>query len=302
MARDVLLGGTTHETEVGVDTYELWLKHATDAWALDSSGPVTEPNGGVQEFQLYALIEGDQYVAQLRMKRNGRYRAGYLTTNPDTWPGQSRVEFVPGALTGVGAPTINSVVWTRESGVATRITLSITPDDVLKGIRIFRDGLQIAEIDPGETAYIDLNPDLAQEYTYTCRHFAGGSAGPFSDPVQCWSGPLPPDVALASSPTAFGFYNVTWDSGVSDVDLEDDFLCSGTFTHVVGPIGPEFSPYTRQIEDHDEPEGDTQHAIFHARMRQYVEAFAVTDVSDWCDPVLVECDIEALNADFNSCP
>lgn len=80
---------------VGDETYELWLKHEDDEWELFQSGLVGP--GPTQNFTLPELEDSHSYVLQARMRREGRYRVGYLTPDPDGWPAQSRLEFtVPG--------------------------------------------------------------------------------------------------------------------------------------------------------------------------------------------------------------
>lgn len=301
MSRDITLRATLNDI-VGDETFELWLKHETDAWALNQTGDVDPDEDSHQDFVILTLVEDDDYVAQIRLKRDGRYRAGYLTSNPDTWPDGSRCEFTPGALVGAGAPLINSAVWTRTSAVATRITVSINADDLATDLRVFRNGVSIGVIAAphvNPVIFIDNDPPIAVEHEYTAAHTAGFLDGPLSAPVTVFAGPaMPTAFVRTSADDHFAEYVTTWDSDGLPTRFQDDFLCTGIF---VTQTLTSSENYTRNIEDHVIPIGATQHATFHARIRAEVESFSVVDVSDWVT-LLVECDIEATNPDYNSCP
>lgn len=298
MSRDVTLRATWHEL-VGDETYEIWLKRASAAWALEDTGAVIADAFDQQEFVLLSLDEGVQYAGQIRLKRAGRYRAGYLSADPDTWPAQSRVDFTPGSLEGVSPPTIASAVWARTSGTTTTITLSITLADATKSTKVYRNGVLVATLDPGDTGYVDNNPELATTHVYRARHSDLSLDGPFSDPLECFAGPLPPTDFVQSPPLDdFGRYTITWNSGGNPVRLEDDFACADTFVLV---FDNPTQPYERDTEDHHSPAGTPRHVVFQARIRAEVTSFSVTDVTDWAT-IDVECDIEDTNTEYNSCP
>lgn len=300
MARDITLRATWHEL-VGDETYELWLKRASGPWLLDSTGDVVADEFFQQEFVLYGLDNGVQYRAQIRAKRAGRYRVGYLTASPDTWPGVSGVSFVAGALSGVGPVEVASAVWARTSSTTTQITVNLLLADVTKSTKLYRDDLLIATLAPGVSGYVDDEddgPELGVEHTYRARHTNLSADGPFGDPFVIFAGPTAPDYAQSSALDHFGSYSVTWD-GSDPVLIEDDFACADDFTLVIDEPGP--APYERAVEDHDTPVGDTAHAVFHSRIRRKVTSFTVEDLSAW-HTIQVECDIEETNTEYNSCP
>lgn len=305
MPRDVTLRGTMAEL-VGDETYELWLKHESEDWILEAEGDVDVDEASQQDFLLESLVTGDDYVAQIRLKRASRYRAGYLTADPDTWPESSRCEFTPGALEGVDAPEMVSGVWTRTATDATNIALQINAFDLTKDLKVFRNGVEIGVIEQphvNPVAFVDLNPPLAEEHLYTAAHTVGFLDGPESLPLPVFAGPLPPlDFELVSAIDHYGSYTVAWDADGDVVRLQDDFLCTDVFVAAIGGDGTT-TDSTREItkEVTELPEGDTQAVTFHARIRREIDHFAVIDVSDWAD-VLVQMLIDDDNADYNSCP
>jgi hypothetical protein len=301
MARDVTLR-VTYADLVGDESYELWLQHVPDAWALEDTGDVDPDIDQHQDFLLPILVSGDDYVAQFRLKRAGRYRTGYVLSNPDAWPAASRLEFTPGALVGVDAPTIVSATWSRTSSVATKIAVVITPDDAAIDLHVLRDGAIIGTIAAphvGDVTFNDNDPELAVVHTYTAAHTAGFLDGPLSVSVDCFAGPLPPTaLARTSADDSFGKYTCTWESGSTTVRFQDDFLCDTIYaTYHVGTE----EIFERQIETAEIPDHGVQRAHFHARVRREITAFTVTDVSDWIT-LNVECDIYDDNLDFHSCP
>lgn len=305
MSRDITLLATWADL-AGDETYELWLKHESEAWILQEVGDVTSDENNQQEFLIPTLVADDSYVAQIRLTRAGRYRAGYLTTDPDTWPEDSRCEFIPGALAGVGAPTILSAVWERTGFSATNITLSITADDLDKDLKVYRDGALVGTISAphvNPVAFVDNDPDIAESHSYTARHTAGTLNGPLSAPVLCFAGPLPPeDFELVSAIDHYGSYTVQWDAGGDVVRLEDDFLCAAIFSAAIGGGGTTTDSSYEVVKEITElPEGAFHTENFVARIRRELDSFAVTDVSDWVEaPISMAIDDD--NAEFHSCP
>lgn len=307
MSRDVTLRAV-YQDLAGDETYELWLKHDTDAWILAVTGDVVLTMGH-QDHTLLTLVTGDPYAAQLRLKRAGRYRTGYLSGNPDAWPAQSRCEFVPGALEGVGAPTIDSAIWSRTSDVSQKIQLTITPDDNDIDIAIYRDGVEhvvVAAPFVGAFTYDDVNPTIATEFEYTAAHkVSGGLLGAFSAPVDCFAGPLPPTgFVQTSGPTTYGEYTVDWDNDGRTNRIEDDYLCVATsWALVTGGAAVIAGPLIETKEPTALPAGGTQGVVFNARIRAEVTAFTVTDVSDWeTIAIAMEIDDPDDDTNFDTCP
>ncbi len=305
MARDVTLRATAADL-VGDETYELWLQHASDAWFLEASGLLHVDGERQEDFLLSTLIEGDAYVAQMRLKRAGRYRAGYLTADPDTWPAESRCEFIPGALEGVGAPTMNSGAWSRTSAIATRVTLSIDAADLAKDMKVYRDGGYIGTIAEPHTnpiTFIDANPALGVEHLYTARHTVEFLDGPESAPLDVFAGPLPPaSFVRTTADDQYQHYDLSWDAASDPVQIQDNFLCPDVFVdQMVGPNTTTASTFEDDKETTLTPPGGTQIATFHTRGRRYTTAFTVTDVSDWVEVGVVML-IDDDNPNYNSCP
>lgn len=307
MARDVTL--RAYYTDLaGDETFELWLKHESDAWLLGMTGDVVL-DVDHQDFTLLTLTTGDTYVAQLRLKRAGRYRTGYLSGNPDTWPAQSRCEFTPGALEGVGAPLAVSTIWSRTSSVSQKIAFTITPDNDAIDLNVYRDGILIGTVAAphvGDVIYNDVDPTIAIEYEYTAAHVvSGGLIGPVSAPLDCFAGPLPPTgFVQTSAPSTYGEYTVDWDNDGRNNRIEDDYLCVATaWALVTGGAAVVGGPLTETKEPTALPAGGTQAIALHARIRATETAFTVDDVSDW---VMINIDMEIDdpddNTNFDTCP
>ncbi len=245
-------------------------------------------------------------MAQIRLERAGRYRAGYLTSDPDSWPASSRVEFVPGELVGSGAPSIDAGTWERTSGTETAITLTITPDDLAVDLKVLRGGVLLETLAgpfAGPTVeYVDVDPAIAEAHEYTARHTAGGLDGPLGDPLTVFAGPpAPASLAQTSAPDHFGGYEIAWVSGSVDVRVQDDFLCALEYVDVV-PVAVTDTEAMEVLYETDlSPDHGTQNVEVHVRVRAEVETFSVLDVSAWVT-ILVTLDVYDDNADYGSCP
>lgn len=248
MTRTVTVTANTNEV-VGDETFEVWLKHESDAWGLVATGAV-EYVATTQDFILTGLIEGDTYIMQVRMKRAGRYRVGYLSPDPGTWPSQSRLEITGGALIGVDAPTITDVVgWERTSESAHQISFEVTPDDLTKDLQIRRNGVTIDTIvapHAGPVLYVDTNPPLAVSHSYTARHVAGTLGGPSSAAEIIYAGPLAPTaITIGEDVGHLEHYDVAWThavysgTGTKQYEAKVDesaasVTVSGTFANPIG--------------------------------------------------------------------
>lgn len=300
MSRLVTLRGTFQEL-AGDETYEVWLKHESDAWALFSSGVVALTSGH-QDFPLDELTEGDDYTAQIRLIRSGRYRLAYQPTDPGVWPSSSRVLFTVGALVTVGAPSVGNGAWARTAIDHWNTAIDITPDDAAVDLDLYRDGALIHTFVGGAygalASYADEAP-LAANHIYTARHRSGTLSGPVSDAFSAFSGPPAPTTLLQTSlATDFGTYSVSWNDLGETSRVQDDFLCPTVFRELTTTAG---GVRTETVESDVVPVNPVQSATFRVRVRNEVVAFTVTDVSDWTSR-LVTCSIYTDNADFQSCP
>lgn len=292
---------TTFQELVGDETYEVWLRHESDPWALYGTGPVALTSGH-QDFLLDELIDGDDYTFQIRLIRSGRYRLAYQPSDPGVWPVSSKVAFTVGALASVGAPTLSNGVWTRTSSTHWNTAIDITPDDAAVDLDLYRDGSVIHTFLGGAygalASYADEAP-LAVNHIYTARHRNGTLSGPVSDALNAFSGPPAPISLVQTSPTTdFGYYTVTWDDLGQTTQVQDDFLCPGVFRVLTTTSA---GTRTETLESDVIPVNPVQSATFRVRVRNEVTAFTVTDVSNWTQR-LVTCSIYAANVDYQSCP
>jgi hypothetical protein len=279
MPRTVTIHAATNGL-IGDETFEAWLKHETDAWALVDAGAVDQVAGS-QTFVFPGLVDGADYSLQLRMKRAGRYRIGYLSADPETWPAGSRLDFTVGSLIGIGAPTLTAVDdWVRTDAVHSKFVVHITPDDVSQDLELVRDGAVIHTFTAPLTdpiVYDDIDPVLAVDHVYKARHVAGTLGGPFSAEILKYAGPGPVAGLVQVPPLAINNeYTVEWTDDARTYRLEDDYP-DGTYRDLSGPVtGGSF------LETHDaSPAGTSGIANFFARIRAEVTTFGVTDLSKW---------------------
>lgn len=280
MLRDVVIRATLHE-RIGDETYELWLKPGEDPWALEAVGDV-EQVAATQDFELLGLTEGVEYVAQLRFKREGRYRAGYLTVDPDTWPAQSRLEFMPGLSSSWGAPVIDAGEWSRTSGVSQKVAIDITPDDDAVDIELLRDGVVVATaVAPhgGPITIDDVDPPQGAYHNYTARHTDGSSFGPSSNLLAVYPGPQPPSaVDIAQDVGHLGKYDVTW--------TNSPYAGAGVVTYASSVSSDDPGPWTAEVADASSPANvdagcPTDLTEIFARVRTKVTQFGVDDYSEY---------------------
>jgi hypothetical protein len=236
MSRDVTLQAT-FENLAGDESYELWLRHITEAWQLIHVDDVVVDGDSHQEITIADLVDGDQYTAQIRLTRAGRYRAGYLTADPDTWPGASRCVFTPGELVGVAAPTIVSGAWSRTSSSASHTSIVVTPADDTVDLVLYRDGSPVVTTNAphvGDVTMVDPDPPSGDLHTYVAHHESGFLTGPGSNALDVFGGLTDLTGLVQTSPTtggpAFYQYDVDWDDpSTSDVRVEDDYVHFGDF-------------------------------------------------------------------------
>lgn len=284
MLRDIVIRATLNEL-IGDETYELWLKEGEGAWALEQTGDVADT--GTQDFELVGLTEGTEYVAQIRFKREGRYRAGYLTADPDTWPAQSRLEFMPGLSSSFGAPVIDAAEWSRTSGLSQKVSVDVTPDDLAVDIELLRDGVVVATaLAPhgGPITIDDVDPLQGAYHNYTARHTDGSSFGPSSNTLAVWPGPQPPSaVDIAIDVGHLAKYDVTWTAS--------PYAGAGVVTYAVSVSSDAPGPWTTEISDAASPasgveaECPTDLTEIYARVRTKVTQFSVDDYSEYVESV-----------------
>lgn len=272
---------------VGDETVELWLKRGAGAWALEQSAPVDTSNPPFMDFEILGLESGVIHVAQIRVFRDGRYRAGYLGGNPDAWPAQSRIEFIPGAE-AAPPPTIASTEFERTSAVAHEIRVTVTPNALALDLDLdlYRGGVFVATIEGphvGDVEFTDPNPPIATTVTYTARHREFTLDGELSDPVNRWVGPLAPTglVQVAENPDYYA-YHVDWTNVAGSTRVRDDWvllsppqnrqLYTGSETHHDQTL----EKNSLKMEGADEVPTTTL-----VEVRHEVTAFTVTDVSEW---------------------
>lgn len=286
--RDVVITANINE-RIGDETYELWLKRGTGPWLLEDTGAVSPSPAATQDFEILGLEEDLAHVMQLRMKRAGRYRTGYLTADPDTWPAQSRYEFTPGLSDDMGAPVLSAISWERTSGVLQTISFTVTPDDLALDVQILRNGVVIDTVSAphaGAFAYDDENPPQggSTAHDYTARHSQGFLTGPLSNELSQWPGPPAPTALEDVSSSNFYEYTVGWTNSESGAhtQVQDDYSDAGQYVDRVlaNPAATSANsgtlPKTSELASNGNLNGKVG-----TRVRHEWTQFAVTDVSDW---------------------
>lgn len=213
--RDVVIRSTMNEM-VGDEEVEVWLKVGSDPWILYDTVDVEA--GPTQDFEFIGVEEDVAHVMQLRAVRDSRYRAGYLGSDPDGWPEQSRVEFIPGTSAAL-APTIVGGTWDEPTITAT-ITVTPNPAHLADDLELLRDSVPIATIPGphvGDVVFEDiLGAGADNDHAYTARHVVGGLHGTLSDVYIQWEGAL-----------TLGVSNVEYDSAPGEENMKVYFEVRG---------------------------------------------------------------------------
>lgn len=282
--RTIVIRGTLHEM-IGDELVEVWLKIGAGDWSLYDTVPVTDIPP-TQDFTFDSLEEGVEHVVQLRVYRDGRYRAGYLGGDPEEWPEQSRIEFVPGA-TAAAPPTIVSAAWERTSGVSERVTVTITPhpDNLDKTLQLLRGGVVVAEVDGphvGDVDLIDVDPPGETNQTYTARHSQFTLAGEESDPLIRWVGPdAPTGLVQVAEIDDYYAYHVDWVNVAGSIRVRDDWPVAGFINRAL--LGSGTTHHDQAVEKESEKLEGADEVLTNCsvEVRHEVTAFAVTDLSEW---------------------
>lgn len=290
MARTLTLRAVL-QSLVGDETYECWLKHASDVWLLQAVGSVV-PTLGHQDLTIAGLIDGDSYVAQIRLKRDGQYRIGYLTSDPDTWPSASRCEFTTGHLIGTTAPTIIADSWTRVDVSHSHVNITVTPSDAAIDLVLYRDGVQIALVAAphvGDVVMVDPTPPTGVSHTYNAYHTQGFLISPPSNTVTVFCGLVALTGFEQTTPlNAFYQYHLAWDalSAGESIRIQDDYLAVGVFADQTTINYPGATTTLNVQKNSSHSSNGNVHVHFGSRARRENGV----DVSPWVT-LDVECDI-----------
>lgn len=283
--RDVVLRYTSHEM-VGDETVELWLKRGAGDWALESSGLVDTGNPPFMDFEILGLDSGTLHKSQVRVFRDGRYRAGYIGGDPDAWPDQSLLEFIPGAE-AAPAPTIVSAEFERTSGVAHQMNVTVTPNAgaLDLDLDLYRDGVfvdTIAGPHVGDVVFVDPMPTIATSVEYTARHRQFTLDGELSDPLDAFVGPpAPTGLVQVAEISDYYAYHVDWTNVGGDIRVRDNWPVAGFINRSLHGAGTTHHDQTVEKESAGMEGSDEQVVNCDVEIRHEVTSFAVVDVSDW---------------------
>lgn len=271
---------------VGDETVELWLKRGAGEWALEQSVPADTSNPPYQDFLVLGLESGVEHAAQIRVFRDGRYRAGYIGGDPEAWPEQSRIDFIPGAE-AAPAPTIVGAVFERTSGTDHQMTVTVTPNPAALDLDLdlYRDGVFVATIPGphvGDVDFVDENPPIASNRTWTARHRQFTLDGVLSDPLIAWVGPpAPTDLVQVAELNDYYAYHIDWTNPGGSIRVRDDWPVAGFINRALLGSGSTHHDQTVEKESAKMEGADEVLTSCNVEIRCEVGAFAVTDVSEW---------------------
>jgi hypothetical protein len=285
--RDIVWKATAHDM-TGDETVEVWLKRGADPWELYESIPVDTSTPPDMEFEFLGLEEDVAHVAQLRVLREGRYRAGYLGDDPEQWPAQSRFEFVPGA-DALPAPAIVSAEFERTSAIAHQINVTVTPNAgaLAYTLQLLRDGVVVDEVagpHAGDVVLVDNDPPIATNVDYTARHIQFTLEGMETAPTTRWIGPdAPTALAQTGAHPDYYQYDVEWtNSGAGyPTRVRDDWPVAGFINRAL--VASPGNTHMQTLEKNSaKMEGaDEQTTFCQVEVRHEATTFGVTDVSEW---------------------
>lgn len=300
--RTVTVRYTMHDM-TGDETIEVWLKRGDDPWGLEYTVDVDDPP--TQDFELTGLDADVEHVVQLRATHEGRYRAGYLDSDPELWPAGSRFEFVAGGFTA-DAPTITDTSWARTSGVSTTTTIEVTPDPdfLANDLELLRDGVVVDTVagpHVGPVNMTDVDPPLAATHAYTARHVSGGLHGTLSAPTNRWAGPLTPSGLAQTAGPDFEAYTAEWtvEEPGAATRVSDHWIGSYQNRTVTAADAATATIASPPLEIDSLSVFPTHDVDVNVRVRHELTAFAVTDVSEWSDDVLFSVTIADDETAYN---
>lgn len=114
---------TLHEV-LGDEIVEHWYKPGAAAWVQLPDTPIDTSSGTQTVVASGAPLVSGAYTAAIRLRRGTRYRSGYESPDPSTWPGSARAA---GTIVVVAFPSVVTVVYNFTTG---EITVSWTAGDV----------------------------------------------------------------------------------------------------------------------------------------------------------------------------
>lgn len=300
--RTVTIRYTMHDM-TGDETVEVWLKRGAGAWALDQTVDVGDPP--TQDFELNGLESDVEHVVQVRAVHEGRYRAGYLDSDPELWPDESRFEFTAGGFSA-DAPTITDSSWARTSGVSTTTTIEVTPDPdfLANDLELLRDGVVVDTVagpHVGPVDMLDVDPPLGVNHAYTARHVSGGLHGTSSAATNRWAGPNKPTALAQTGGPDFGQYTAEWtvtEAGAT-TRVSDHWI--GAYQNRVLTAADAATALVDSppLELDSVSIAPTHPVDVNVRVRHEVTAFAVTDVSDWTADVVFSVTIADDETAYN---
>lgn len=241
-----------------------------------------------QPYILRNLKSGTKYQVALRLRVGNTYRQGYEPpTSPEDWPDtESRLEFTTSSIT----PSAPVVVWSREDSSTVKLTFEWGDADPTLPTRVVwsYDGLtwvELATAAPGENeadAVIDVpgTPEREKRVYFAVEHFSAVmAAGPQSDMVDEWTGPIQPVVtSLEWNESHVDEYTITWANLLPEAKTQISDNASGLMLPVPGsPFDPGVTSHTRGPIS---PEPDSELEI-RLRYALPVPNSSLHDYSDW---------------------
>lgn len=271
---------------VGDEQVEVWLKIGAADWELYDT--VALGDAPSDDFEFPNLETEVTHKVQLRAIRDGRYRAGYLFAEPDSWPVQSLLEFIPGDV-AAAAPVIVGATWERTSNVQEEVTVTVTPDagNLEKKLQLLRGGVVVAEVDGphvGDVELVDINPPGETNQTYTARHIQLTLPGAESAPLIRWVGPdAPTDLVQVAELNDYYAYHVDWTIAGAGYPtrVRDDWPVAGFINRAL--LSSPTNHHDQGLEKESEKmEGaDEQLTSCSVEVRHEGAVFGVTDWSEW---------------------
>lgn len=289
----------------GDELLELWLKTA-GSWALSETIPVASIAEQSHEF---GFAPGAARSLQIRAKRDGVYRAGYDSTDPEDWPSGSRLDFTCGMPTGVLAFT----GWARTSGVAHHLSFSFSNVDPARETKFYRDdggGFDLIGTIAAGTSTYDYAIQSGEEATTLAFKITQANDDAVETPsntLNVFAGPLAP-TNLDTLPSSPGYsnvwygYDIQWVSAnvLYSTKVQDNY-CGAFQTRATEPAGIQTKLETGLTKfSAASPNGNLE-VMVDVRIRHEYTSFAVTDVSDWTELDNVPVDIAPDETAYGSC-
>lgn len=265
----------------GDELLELWLKDG--AWSLDSSIAVSPVS---PQSHVFALSPGTSYSFQIRARREGSYRSGYTSSDPEDWPSGSRLDYT----TGLPKPVVAFAGWARTSSTDQHLSLAFSNVDTARAVRVYRDaggGFALVQTVGAGTLTYDYpigGGESGLDLVFYIDQLADDATSNPSDQVTVYAGIEAPTMLEQIDPIGplpnYG-YTAQWALGHAGAKTRVSDHWTGVYQDRVLTAASALSQAVGPLEQTSVSHTTNHDVSVIVRVQHELTSFTVTDVSEW---------------------